>query len=66
MRCKAAMVIARFATEKSLTEEEKFAMCFCAGVPIKTEMEGGKMIIVTATPCAVIHDGRQWRVFTRE
>lgn len=51
----------------TLTEEEKFAICFVAGVPMKYEMDaGGKKLQMTmAVGCDVEKVGGHWVVSTR-
>jgi hypothetical protein len=48
-----------------LTEKERWAAAFLAGVPIETKFEGGKFT-VTTEPCGVAYDGRTWFIYRKE
>jgi hypothetical protein len=47
-----------------LTEEERWAAAFLAGVPIETQFENGTFT-VTTDPCGVAYDGRQWFIYRK-
>lgn len=50
--------------KEELTEREKFAICFCSGMEIVTELskDGNKIIFRTKQKAAVVRIDGQWRV----
>lgn len=53
-------------SKDSLNDEEKFAICAAAGVPVISEFdyETRKMRFTTLNPCAVEKIDGRWHVFT--
>lgn len=50
---------------EQLNDEEKFAICFAAGVAVKTSCIDGKFILETEGKCGIVLDG-QYRVYVME
>lgn len=48
-----------------LSESEKFAICFYAGVPIRHDFKDGKMTMTADVDCGVCNTGGRYRVFTK-
>lgn len=57
-------------SQRQLTEEQKFAFCLAANIPMRTEsrVENGKAIVkwTTLNPCAVVEvEPGRFTVFTK-
>ena len=50
---------------EQLTEEQKFAIAYFAGVPLKSRYAEGKIFLVTE-PCSIIIVDGKWQVFYRK
>lgn len=77
MKCDPTPTVSRFTTklveefyataEKAiakdiLTDEERFAIAFAAGVPVTTQYQDGTFSMTTE-PCAIVNVNRQWQIF---
>ena len=53
---------------EELTEEEKFTICLCAGVPIVSDynQKTGKLKMVTAYPCGIYIMYGTYHVVTKQ
>lgn len=50
--------------DEPLTEHQKFAIAYAAGVRFTSTYENG-VLTMTTEPCGIVHDGRRW-VVTRK
>lgn len=45
-----------------LTDMERLALCWAAGIPVRAETREGRLCVCTVARCGIFHDGVQWRV----